>query len=601
MPTLPDPTQSNRPELRPSTGIVNVQTGVVEGARAARAGGQMRNAQDVGRAAAGFSSNIMELADRKRRELVDLQADEAEAKAYDKTTELLTGEDGALHVKEGGVLSKNYIKKYADSFEAHVKATSEALPTDEHRAAFKPRADKLRSQLLKNLAMHSMQESDRYQDTVTQGQRASFLNYAQAQAGNADATEQAAKDMREMWTKRLAQQGVVDSATVEAKLLQEEGAVHASVVDALRRSGRVTEANQYLAKVYQEKGTDDPVTGMPLPPTRRMTEDQAQEVQAKLRPVTEAVKGAEYAKLVVSMREQGKSAKEIAAAQEGLSPGERDAVQRNLNAYEHEANVQSKTVKANVINGFHKAGSTSQAMEQALSSDLFLDSPPEDQNDMYRYLQANADLAEGRTESKAVKDMQRRWSSPETSRLYLSIVNDENFTQRTPEEISGMADALGPKLTQNVMAEYNRRLAGAAKYRLPDAMLNAAMPEKLKKSNKKNERDAWLGVLQANLADWQTANPGKVPTVDEQKALAQSPNKVYDAGGWFTGEKRVWQAPEDVREEIRQRAGAPSTPARQAESEKQVQRLMAARQAAGKPITRAQAERMYDEYRASGQ
>lgn len=602
MPTLPDPSQIGRPELRPSTGIINVQAGVVEGARAARAGGQARDAQQIGNAVAGLSSSVMQMADRKRRELIDLQADEAETKTYDKTTELLTGENGALHVKEGGVLAKDYIKKYADSFEAHVKATSEALPTDEHRAAFKPRAEKMRSQFLKNIAMHSMQEAEKYQDTVTQGQRASFLNYAQAQAGNAEATEQAAKDMRNLWTKRLAQQGIVDPETVNAKLLQEEGAVHASVVDALRRSGRITEANVYLAKVYQEKGIDDPVTGLPVPPTRRMTEDQAQEVQAKLKPVTEAVKGAEYAKLVVSMREQGASAKDIAAAQEGLTPGERDAVQRNLNAYEHETNVQRKTVTANVINDFLKSGGTTQAMEQALASDLFLESPPEEQVNMRKYMLANADEFEGRADSRAVKDMQRAWKSPETYALYSSIISDENLAQRTDEEIAGMAPVLGPQLTESARKERERRLQGATRYRLPERFINAAIPEKLKKSDKKAQRDAWLGVLQANLSDWQTANPGKVPTVDEQKELAQSPNTEYQEKGriWGTNTKHVWEAPEETREEVRQRIGIPAGAPKQTESEKQIQRLMTSREAAGKPITRAQAEKIYDDYRASG-
>jgi hypothetical protein len=72
------------------------------------------------------------------------------------------------------------------------------------------------------------------------------------------------------------------------------------------------------------------------------------------------------------------------------------------------------------------------------------------------------------------------------------------------------------------------------------------MPADLKKDSKTAKKDAYLGFVQEAAMEWQSANPGKTPTLEDQKAIARSanaqftlPGRVFGTNTYSTGDTNI--------------------------------------------------------------
>ena len=84
----------------------------------------------------------------------------------------------------------------------------------------------------------------------------------------------------------------------------------------------------------------------------------------------------------------------------------------------------------------------------------------------------------------------------------------------------------GIKQMQDIAANM---MQGTGKYKVgfDSKIMQDAIPKNLLASGKKDQRDAFVGLQHEAQIEWKKANPGKVPTIEEQKMIARAANAEY--------------------------------------------------------------------------
>jgi len=84
----------------------------------------------------------------------------------------------------------------------------------------------------------------------------------------------------------------------------------------------------------------------------------------------------------------------------------------------------------------------------------------------------------------------------------------------------------GIKQMQDVAASM---MQGTGKYKVgfDSKIMQDAIPKELLATGKKDQRDAFVGLQHEAQLEWKKANPGKVPTIEEQKTIARAANAEF--------------------------------------------------------------------------
>lgn len=532
MAILPDPNQLSRGTIRGPGGVQTVQAGVLEAAQARAAGIKGQTAFQIGQSISQLGQNVVAMAGEERKKLVDLRVQDDTARLRDATTNLLVGDDGVLTKKEGQVLEKDFIKRYADRFDHEVKKLEAAQPTDEHRAIFQRYADDLRSSYLRSIMTHSASEADKYKDTTYTGSKASFLNYAQAQFDNSDAVKQSVEGMRALATQRAQEKGVTDPTALATMVQEEVGAIHAGVIEAARQGDAVQYANDYFAQV---KGD--------------MTAEQALAVEARLKPSTSYAKGVDIGQKVIALFDAGTPEKDLQAMivdETKNDPQAANAARALLIDAKNAREADRAQTTGSGILTFLNSGMTSEAFTRVMNDPATLALPPADQAKLQEHFMSlmSAKASHTKAENREV------WDSPEAYSQFAEVMQRDDLGAMPEAEIYALQPDIGPAKVGKIIAERKARLGGAVRFNIDTDILKEATPPALFSSSKKGELAAFRGLVESNLADWKAMTPGIKPDLATQKRIARSALAEYDAPGllWGTNKKPMYKAPENERE-----------------------------------------------------
>lgn len=541
MPVLPDPNQLSRPALRGGGGIVTAEGGIAEGAAAHAAESQWRGIQQTTGALAGLGRDVIQIAQEERKRLVGLRVQEEDAQLRDFSVEALQGEGGALRAEQGAVLTPDYFKKHAERFETEIKRREAALPTDEHRAEFKPRAEALRSQYLRSIYSHMAAETDKYQDTSYNAAKTSYHNSASAQYADPQAVKANVEGMRALATNRAAQQGITDPAVLGPIVLEEVGGVHQTIIDSARRAGSIQYANEYFGIAKGE-----------------MSAEQVAAVEQTLKPATSYATGSAIGQAAIDLFDRGTPEKDIQAMilkEAGSDPQAAGAARAILvDAKNARQEDRQKTVGTGVLT-FLNAGMTAEAFVAVMQDDATLALPPDERAKMQEHFMSLMS-AQGRS---AKAEQKETWDSQEAYERFADMMQRDDLGSLPEEQIYALQPDIGPAKVSKIIAERRSRLAGGAKFTIDPDILKEATPPALLTSRKKGELAAFKGVVESNLADWKAANPGMLPDLTTQKRIARSALAEYEAPGmlWGTNKKPLYAAPADEREYRRLEAMRP--------------------------------------------
>lgn len=524
MPQLPDPSQLERRALQPAGPSRGPTAGIVERAQAssfAEASAQtMRTTQAVNQ----FGDRVAAMAAEEKKRLDNLRLEDTETQLLDQITELTTGTNGYQRKRQGDVLSPDYIKSNATAFDAATEKVAAGLANDEQRAAFKAVADKHKSSFIRGVMTHAMTETEAYEDTVFKGQLASQMNFARSQPTNPDAVIAGVEGTRAAVLNRLARTGVTDQATIDATVLANVGAVHANVIDAARKSGSITYANEYLNAKRGE-----------------MTPEQIEEVESRLKPATAFMQGDELAGEAFAMQQKGASAVEVQKFINSKSkdPEVRRAAQASMLELEQAARKDVQEKSGTVLTTFMQEGMTPAAYKSAVNSEEFLALPADVRAQNMDYMYTRMKTGERERDAK-IDEMEREKESSYDSLFIMGAYTQDpdSLARMSDTQLASLQPAIGKANVFKLRGWRESIKKEGTKAKIDPDIEKVVLAEISGKENKIRAQ----GLINSALMDWRVEHPGSVPDQETQKAIASKALEQWvDASAVFFDKAKAYE------------------------------------------------------------
>lgn len=429
-----------------------------------------------------LGNTIAVLADREINRLDELKATDAETQLMRKEWELQTEYTSA---KGGDVLKPDFHSTYQDRYKQAVSELSTGLSTPAQKAKFKQYADRRGVSFDASRISYAMGEADKYETQV--------------------------------FTSRL--EAVIDRA------LADNDTVAANAAFAAARG--------------------------------LLSDEQKKTFEARLRPANDFAEGKKLAAEAQTMLMSGKSMQEVElyVSEKSTSPGAYHAAQTIFtNLQQANAKAQAES-KGSVLMLFHSTGDPVQGKIKVMQSQEYQRLSPTQQVEALDYMDADiqqqkqqqradiqfgwsaqshrwaaeshADAAVARREAKAERAKAAKYNTPEVMAEFNKMVTDPRLKDKSRQEIWAASEKIGPTLTAKLLSEQEELNKQVKPLGFDKDLLDASIPASAKKDKREVMRDAYAGTAKAMLMDWQAANPGKTPTVEQQNAILRRANADY--------------------------------------------------------------------------
>lgn len=542
MPTLPSPDNVQRVGFDRPRGIVQADPGIENRLAAGALVREQEASQNLIGAVSGVAERIATAADKERVRLNNLKRDDAENQLLGRITDLSLK---AQQVKMGDVLKPGYAENFGKEFDSAAKEVRDSLSNEDQKQAFSVSSDRARIEFMRGVAVHAMRETDSYNTQVHETRKDAIRNFAASQPLNPEVTESALAMMEASIRIRAQELGVTDENSVEQMLLEENGALHSSVIDAARSQGYVKQALEYA---QANEG--------------QMTPDQFVKVMDRLKPAVSVELGKEVGNAAFAMLESGKF-KNVDAEkyidENTKGDGQATSAARSVVLERRQAQEMDYRESAGgIMTRFLASPNMAEARNRLLISEDFANLSSSWKERVMKDMDSQLAVSVGR----AKKVDSGQWDTEEATAKYFDLTEELKDTNRplpSVNQLTALRSEIGPKKVEKLLSLHKERMAGTQRFNIAAEILNDAIPKQLLKSANKDKLNAFRGIVESNLADWKTANPGQVPTLDDQRKIARSALTEYEEKGilWGTNKKPLYEAPPEEREQRRLSAQRP--------------------------------------------
>lgn len=556
MPILPNPEEFTRVTPNPNRGVAQYSPNASSQA-------------DV-----ELGNTITNLANKEIDRLDTLKAADAETELMRKELELGEAYKG---VKGGDVLKPEFHKGFKQRYEDSAKQIESTLSTPAQKARFQQLAKRRSVGFDAGRISYAMGETEQFEKVQHLSRVQVLTDTAASQYANPDVIASTAMQLESEIVKWGVRQGMSDPAVAAAYSKEVKGNFYSALIDKALVDNDVTTANSLYAA---SKGF--------------LSTAQSKAISSQLKVGNDFKEGQELAIKAQAMVSEGKSAAEVELfVATATTPGAYNAAQTIFTNLQQANKQEQDEAFGGVLEMYHQSGSNGKAKARVLGSAEYRKLTPDQRVKVIDYLeadvrqdvtQARADIqfgwaSEDRKDAKVIKERERKYNSNEVMATFAKTITDPNLKDKTRAEIWAMAPEIGSANVAKVLAEQKILVDGTKPLTLDKDLLEAAMPPDLKKDKKAANVDAYNGFVKSALLEWQANNPGKKPTVEEQKAIARSANSEYTIPGRFYGETTI-----KAYEEL---------PARRTDEAKEKRAIIQAAAAKGTTLTPAQVERIY--------
>lgn len=520
MAILPNPEEQARVAPRASTNVSTYNPG------------------NYGKTLQAEGDQLLEMAAAEGRRLDDLKATDAETQLMRREIELHAEYSKA---KNDGVLATDYHKRSQEQYATTVEGIKSTLSTPAQQARFKAIADRRAVSFDASRVAYAMGEADRYEGIVYQGRVAVLEDTAAVSYSKPDVVAQSLLSLEKTFSDEMIRKGVKDPAVLTSELKNLRGNFYAKIIDSALVDNNATEANNMYAAAR----------GM-------LSTEQKKAFESRLKPANDFAEGQKLAVEAQTMVAAGKTSAEVEmyVAKNASSPGAYNAAQTIYTNFQQANAKATAESEGTVIMAYHQGGSPIASKAKVLGSLEYQKLTPTQQVKVLDYIdadiqqhkaqaradvqfgwsaEAHRDAVEARKDAKAAKAEANKFKSPEAMAAFSKMITDPALKDKSRAEIWAASTAIGPALTEKVLQEQEALNRMDKPISLDKDILEAAKPASLKKDSKTASNDAYDGFVKQALMEWQAANPGKRPTVDEQQAIARSANSEYTTAGSLWG------------------------------------------------------------------
>ena len=513
MPVLPTPDQIQRGTLRPDTRVVTADVSQVG-----------RALQTVG----GQVSQASEEVDRFMDETAELHARDAMTALKREQNQLTVGKDGYAQLRNGAATEDGVLQKYQQLHKDAVGRLSTGM-NSRARGKFERMAKEAEGSFQAGLLTHMMREDLNHRGEVYKAQVAVAAETAGLNYNNPEALQREKANVDATVAEYIQKNGITNPELQERMLQDARGTMHQSVVNGYIEAGRAGEADAYFKANRQE-----------------FTPERAKSISNMLEPQMANAVGREVAAELFNMHVQGVSEGEIQNRKMQLTDGKSMQV---LNAAEKFYNDQVKAREADRVktsgeilldafNGVQGSGISDSRLRAIDAADPVFGVQIREKIEAIQKKRAGEGVEKQTTNMALYAELTDR------------IRNGESSSQEIIQYAGSLRDA-DVKALLNKQASFenaqaraaDKEAAAADRYRIRANIINGAMP---KSANSTDRKAAFRGYVERALQDWKDANPGKVPTTQEERGIiASAVEEHIEVGflGW-TSEVEAYLAEE---------------------------------------------------------
>lgn len=466
------------------------------------------------------------------------------ARVFESITELHRAADDLLYGDKGLLATRTRAqavgaaKQWAGDFEK-IEGTIRDRLTPEQQVMFQKQAETTRSAYYKKAQRHEFEQTAAWRNDVY---TAGIRQVADTVKRNYDDPQivgmqigRALEALRQR-PEYLAANGP-DGAVIRAQMeVEVEGDLHSQVVQSALNAGNTALAGQWL------KDNED-----------RIPQKQLEALRQRLKPASDFAAGKLLASEAMTRIDSGVGAEKVerwmiekAETREALS------VAQSMMREQQDAKRRAADEQVGVfIEAFEK--SPVRATMNRMSGDpAFHALPADTRARLLKYMRSEIEQGD--------RNARERFDSPEHLAAMLEVRENPMFAQMTRPEIIALTPKIGRTYVATLLSEHSRINTEAGRFKINPDLINDAMPKSALGSTPASREmaAAYRGAVYKALMDWKAKNPGKVPSDEEQIAIARAGNAEYvRIGKLMNSNVRAYEAREgDIPKEFFDRMSA---------------------------------------------
>lgn len=521
MPKLPDPGEFQRVAPNPNRGVADYRP-TIDSEANTRLGDQ-----------------IKQIADVETKRLDDLKAADAETELMRKELELGEQYKG---VKGGDVLKPDFHTGFKQRYGDAVSAIQGTLSTPAQKARFAELAKRRSVGFDANRITYAMGEAETFEKVQHQSRLQVLTDTATAQYANPNVIASTALQLEDEIVKWGVKQGMgKDIATAYTK--EAKGNFYSSIIAKAIIDNDTSTANSMYA------------AAKPF-----LSNEQSAHISSQLKVGNDYQEGQKLAVEAQKMVTEGRSMAEVELfVATATTPGAYTAAQTIFTNLQQAHDRAQKEAAGSVFRIYHEAqGSNAAKRNVVLNSPEFKALSDTQRADVYKYFEDDQDHDDAqyrakvqfgfsvenqnytrgeRADAKVEKAREKKFRTDEVMAKFNTEFN--NLKKTSVTELYSKVPELGiANVEKLITAKKNIEAGGDTKpLQMDTDLINAAIPAEWK-TNKKMayKADSFKGFVQESLMGWQERNPGKKPTLEEQKTILRAANSEYftDRGNFGT-------------------------------------------------------------------
>lgn len=493
---LPDLGEQARPTPTPAGGVARYQT---EDMSAAMAPGMALSsvATDLGREAEVWIA--------KEKARVDtMMVEDATAKLREAQQDLKMGKEGFINQRGVEALKKPLLEDYTKRFETVASELSAKLTPDQ-QAAFRKRVSVYGTEYRGDIMSHVMREGDRAEEQTFKARIAGEQKQAAANWNNGAAIATSLASIEGV-VRQYGQARGWDSKVVDVAISEQKGAMGVDLVQQAIAGGNL----DYAKDMLKQFKTD-------------IESDKYKALKGQVEAGDKQAKALGYSdELFASVK--GYKA-QMDKVQQDFAAGKVDAATRVA----VEQRIDHKRAVGEQMKNDGDKYMMGAAQEWILKNTgkSVLEMPP----NLYAWAKNTGHLAgldgfasrEGRP-GERMKELEAR------GKLMNQAATDPDAFIETFKK-TGFSDQFelgtsGIKQMQDIAAGM---MQGTGKYKIgfDEKIMRDAIPKALLDPGAKEKRAAFEGLQHEAMIQWRKENPGKIPTLDEQRTVARAANAEF--------------------------------------------------------------------------
>lgn len=494
MPVLPDPNQLARATPSAQTGIVRVDT-----SQAAE------TLEHTGRALGAVSRRALVFADQT----AELHAQDALIELKRRQNQMTVGENGYARLRNGAATEPDVIPRYKDEHQAQVNDIASRLDSTSRRK-FERQAKEMGNQFQAGLLTHIMREDLNHRGEVYKANIAVAAETMGLNHRNAAVLVRERSAIDSTVAKYVADNGIKDEALIERMLQESRGLGHKAVIEAFVENGEAQNAEAYYQAVKQE-----------------MLPEVAKSVFNMLKPEVANQMGRDISDKLYQMHVEGRPESEIFEEKLRLTQGRGVEVLRATDAI-YEDRVRALQQDRTRLSGqilidtwSGRAGMGDPRLREIDANDPMLGVSLRQK--MFAIQKRNAAEASGGRAGQTAK-VPTSVAMGAYAELSAMIHAGEHPEDVIRGEILKHADVLPKAEVKQLLNMQQTVKKEAGRARIPTALINASMP---KSANNTERKNAYKGFVEKKLQEWKEANPGRIPTPQDQQAILSSASEEH--------------------------------------------------------------------------